>query len=100
MSNAVVTQNGDPVQNPPVINKLLNHPLAAWLWLPMRVWLGWQWFQAGLEKIRNPAWMQTGAALKGFWTNAINIPTTGTPPIHYAWYRNFLQSMLDANVYT
>jgi thiosulfate dehydrogenase [quinone] large subunit len=44
--------------------------------------------------------MQTGAALKGFWTNAVNIPTTGTAPIHYAWYRSFLQVMLDASAYT
>jgi len=100
MINVVTTRKGEAVQNPSIITKLLNHPLAAWLWLPIRVWLGWQWLHAGLEKFNNPAWMQTGAALKGFWTSAVNIPATGTPPIHYAWYRALLQMMLNANAYT
>ena len=100
MENTVTTRKGEIIQNPPIINRLLNHPLAAWLWLPIRVWLGWQWLQAGLEKLKNPAWVQTGTALKGFWTKAVNIPATGTPPIHYAWYRSFLQALLNANAFT
>ena len=100
MINVVTTRKGEAVQNPPIVTKLLNHPLAAWLWLPIRVWLGWQWLHAGLEKLNKPAWMQTGAALKGFWTSAVNIPATGNPPIHYAWYRALLQMMLNANAYT
>jgi len=100
MKNVVTTRRGEAVQNPPIITKLFDHPLAAWLWLPVRVWLGWQWMQAGLEKIKNPAWMQTGTALKGFWTSAVNIPATGTPPIHYAWYRDVLQMLLNPNTYT
>jgi len=100
MKNVITTRKGEAVQNPPIVTKLLNRPLAAWLWLPIRVWLGWQWLQAGLEKLKNPAWTQTGNALKGFWTNAVNVPATGTPPIHYAWYRVLLQTMLDANAYT
>ena len=66
MKNAITTRRGRVVQNPPIITNLLNRPVTAWLWLPIRVWLGWQWIQAGLEKIKNPAWIQTGAALKGF----------------------------------
>jgi thiosulfate dehydrogenase [quinone] large subunit len=100
MSNFVTTRKGEAVQNPMIVNKLLDHKLAAWLWLPIRVWLGWQWMQAGLEKLKNPAWIQTGTALKGFWTNAVSIPTTGNPPIHYAWYRALLQMMLNASAFT
>jgi thiosulfate dehydrogenase [quinone] large subunit len=44
--------------------------------------------------------MQTGAALKGFWMGAVAIPATGTPPIHYAWFRAFLQMLLNAQAYT
>lgn len=100
MESSVTTRKGEIIQNPPIINTLLNHPLAAWLWLPIRVWLGWQWLQAGLEKLKNPAWIQTGTALKGFWTKAVNIPATGNPPIHYAWYRSLLQALLNANAFT
>lgn len=100
MINSVTTRKGEVVQNPSIITRLLNHPLAGLIWLPIRIWLGWQWISASLHKLESPAWMQTGAALKGFWTNAVAIPATGNPPIHYAWYRALLQMMLDTNAYT
>jgi len=100
MVNSVTTRKGEVVQNPKIITKLLNHPLASLIWLPVRVWLGWQWLEAGLHKLENPAWMQTGVALKGFWTNAVSIPASGTPAIHYAWYRALLQMLLNAQAYT
>jgi thiosulfate dehydrogenase [quinone] large subunit len=100
MIKAVTTPKGETVQDPPIAVKLFNHPLAAWLWLPIRVWLGWQWVAASLHKFESPAWMQTGLALKGFWAGAVAIPATGTAPIHYAWYRAFLQMLLNAQAYT
>ncbi len=72
MVNVVTTRKGAVVQEPSIITKLLNHPLAAWLWLPIRVWLGWQWLKAGYEKVINPAWLQTGAGLKGFLVGAVS----------------------------
>lgn len=100
MIKAITTRKGTEVKDPAFLTKLFNHPLAAWFWLPIRVWLGWQWVEAGLHKFTSPAWMQTGVALKGFWAGAIAIPATGNPPIHYAWYRAFLQMLLNANAYT
>jgi thiosulfate dehydrogenase [quinone] large subunit len=44
--------------------------------------------------------MQTGDALKNFWTQAIQVPATGRPPIVYDWYRDFIQGMLDNGAYT
>jgi len=35
------------------------------LWLAIRVWLGYQWIEASLHELSNPAWMKTGDALKG-----------------------------------
>jgi thiosulfate dehydrogenase (quinone) large subunit len=100
MIKTLTTPKGTPVQDPPILTKLFNHPLASLIWLPLRIWLGWQWISASLHKFESPAWMQTGAALKGFWTGAVAIPATGTAPIHYAWYRAFLQMLLDARAYT
>jgi thiosulfate dehydrogenase [quinone] large subunit len=54
------------VNDPPLAQKLFNSTYAAWLWLPLRIWLGYQWLDAALHKIDNPAWVQTGEALKGF----------------------------------
>jgi thiosulfate dehydrogenase [quinone] large subunit len=43
--------------------------------------------------------MQTGEALKGFWTNAVKVPETGKPPIAFDWYRGFIQGLLDSGAY-
>jgi thiosulfate dehydrogenase [quinone] large subunit len=87
------------INDPPIAKALLANPLAGLLWLPLRVWLGWQWLESGWGKMSNPAWTQTGEAIKGFWTNAVSIPETGRPPIAFGWYREFLQAMLDAQAW-
>ena len=100
MSN-VVTRKGEVVQDPPLVTRLLSDPRAGWLFLLLRVWLGYQWVDASLHKISNPAWVTTGDALKGFWTGAVAVSaTTGKGPITFDWYRGFLQFMLDAQAYT
>jgi thiosulfate dehydrogenase [quinone] large subunit len=101
MVNVVTTRKGAVVQEPSVITMLLNRPLAAWLWLPIRVWLGWQWLNAGWEKLINPAWMQTGVALKGFLGGAVAaVGKSGAPVIHYTWYSDFLKLLIATNSYT
>lgn len=96
----IITRNGKIVQDPPVVKKLLNSPQAAWLWLVLRIWVGYKWIDAALHKIDNPAWVETGAALKGFWTGAVALPEGGRPPIAFDWYRGFIQFLLDAEAYT
>jgi thiosulfate dehydrogenase (quinone) large subunit len=96
----IVTRKGEVVQEPKLVQTLLNDPRAGWLWLVLRVWLGWQWLSSGWGKVGNPAWVQTGEALKGFWERAVLIPDTGRPVIAFDWYRSFLQAMLDAQAYT
>lgn len=83
-----------------IIQRLTTDPRAALLWLPLRVWLGLQWFEAGSHKITDAAWMNGGVALKGFWERAVTIPENGRPPIAFDWYRSFLQTLLDAEAYT
>ena len=100
MKNAVMTRKGEALHTPAFLKTIFNHPLAGLIWLPIRVWIGWQWLEAGLHKFESPAWMQTGTALKGFWMGAVAIPKTGTAPIHYAWYRSFLQILINAQAYT
>lgn len=100
MSDFVVTREGKTLETPSFITLLFSDKRFSILWLPIRLWLGWQWIEAGLHKVTDAAWMQSGVALKGFWTGAIQIPAEGRPPIAYAWYREFLQTMLDAQAYT
>jgi len=99
MVNVVTTRKGSVVQEPSFVTKLLSHPLAAWLWLPIRVWLGWQWLKAGYEKVINPAWLQTGAGLKGFLIGATTANAAGKTPVYYAWYGNFLKMLVSSGSY-
>jgi thiosulfate dehydrogenase [quinone] large subunit len=100
MSENVITRQGKTVETPSFITLLFTDKRFAILWLPIRVWLGMQWVEASLHKLSDPAWVKTGLALKGFWTGAVQIPAEGRPAITYAWYREFLQTMLNAQAYT
>ena len=95
-----VTQRGRVIQNPNFIRPLFNDPRAACFWLVARVWLGYKWIDAALHKVESPAWTETGEALKGFWSGVVQVPEGGRPAIAFDWYRNFIQSMLDAEAYT
>lgn len=89
------------LQDPSWVKFLFNDRRAAWLWLVVRIWLGWQWIEASLHKINDPAWVVTGEALKGFWARAVAVPEPpARPPIAFDWYRAFIQSLLDAGSYT
>jgi thiosulfate dehydrogenase [quinone] large subunit len=88
------------LQNPRIVEFLFTNRRLAWLWLIVRVYVGYQWFEAGLGKITNPAWMNGGTALKGFWERAVAIPEQGKPLIAFDWYRTFLSTMLEQGHYT
>ena len=93
--HAVKTERGTVLQDPPLAQFLFSDTRFAVVWLVVRVLLGWGWLSAGLDKLSDPAWMQTGEALKGFWAKAVEVPATGRPPLAFDWYRNFLRGMLD-----
>src|SRR5689334_2497619 len=98
--NALFTRKHEVVQDPPLARFLFADPRAGWFWLLVRLWLGYQWVEASLHKISSPAWVQTGEALKGYWTNAIAIPDAGRPLISFDWYRSFLTMLLSTESYT
>lgn len=98
----MATRTGNVVINdPPFVVDLFNKTRWSWLWLLMRLYIGYTWLTSGLEKFENPAWVQTGEALKGFWTRAVAVPEPPARPlIAFDWYRAFIQSMLDSQAYT
>ena len=100
MSENVISRQSKTIEAPSFLTMLFTDKRFAILWLPIRVWLGMQWVTASLHKLSDPAWMKTGLALKGFWTGAVAIPAQGRPAITYIWYREFLQTLLNAQAYT
>jgi thiosulfate dehydrogenase [quinone] large subunit len=71
---------------------------AAPLYLGLRLFLAWEWLEAGLHKVQDPAWVQTGQALRAYWERAVAVPAPpARPAIVYPAYRSFIQFMLDNN---
>lgn len=99
MTTDTLVLNGSPLKAPSFVDFIFSDKRMSIVWLLVRLWLGWQWLETGIEKVNDPAWMQSGDALKGFWTRAIQVPAEGRPPIAYDWYRGFIQMMLDSNIY-
>jgi thiosulfate dehydrogenase [quinone] large subunit len=94
-------QKNITITDSPVARALFSDTHWAWLWLIVRLYVGYTWLTSGLGKLSNPAWVQTGEALKGFWQRAVAIPEAPAKPlITFVWYRAFLQALLDSGSYT
>lgn len=65
----------------------------SWLWLLVRLYLGYEWLSAGWGKFNNPAWVGTeaGAGVKGFLLGALT-KTGGAHPDVSWWYASFVQN--------
>jgi thiosulfate dehydrogenase (quinone) large subunit len=89
------------VDESPVSKFLFSDTRVAWLWLIVRIYVGWEWFNAAWEKIRNPAWTgrNAGEALSGFIQGALR-KTGGAHPDVQGWYANFLQNNVLTHVNT
>lgn len=74
-----------------------TNPVAATVWLLVRLYLGYEWLVAGWEKVTDSAWMSGGAALEGFAGGAIESGAGGDhPAIAYSWYVSFLEWIRDS----
>ena len=91
------------VDDPVFWKLLLGNTYYALLWLPLRFYIGRDWLAAGEHKLRSDAWMDGGAALKGYWTNATTVPEGGTTSKAagtVGWFNDFLTYMLNHEWYT
>ena len=65
----------------PVAKMLFSDTRSSWLWLLVRVYVGWEWLIAGWAKVGSDAWTgaQAGAAITGFLNGALARPPGFTP---------------------
>jgi thiosulfate dehydrogenase [quinone] large subunit len=87
------------VEGPAFARFLFSNRRAALVWLPIRLFVGFTWLDAGWHKLTGTGWTDGGASLLGYWTNAVKVPAqgAGSPPITFEWYRGFLQLLIDNN---
>jgi thiosulfate dehydrogenase (quinone) large subunit len=87
------------IQDPPIARFLFQGTIASWLWLVVRIYVGYDFLEAGWHKSTDPAWMNgSGEGIIGFWKGAVAVPAAPAKPlITFDWYRSFLQFLIDTN---
>lgn len=82
------------IQEPKISRFLFADTRFAWFWLVVRVYIGYEWFIAGWEKLGNIVWTgsNAGTAVTGFLNGALQ-KTTGLHPDVSGWYAYFIQQI-------
>jgi thiosulfate dehydrogenase [quinone] large subunit len=89
------------VEENSVAHFMFKDPRSSVLWLPVRLFLGWEWLDSGWGKIQNPEWFSTGNAIRSYWERVAAVPEPpARPSISYDWWRGFIQGLLDADAHT
>lgn len=78
---------------PPLARLLFSDYRLSFLWFFLRLYVGWQWLEAGWAKVSSPLWtgQHAGGALHGFLVGALQ-KTQGLHPDVSSWYAQFLQN--------
>ena len=88
------------VADPPLARFLFADTRLAPLWLVVRLYVGYAWFDAGWHKVMDTGaktnYIIDGSGILAFWQRIAAVPAPPAKPvITYDWYRNFIQFMID-----
>lgn len=82
---------------------LFGSTTAAWIWLVVRIYLGYEWVNSGWPKLfgsEKDAWIGNGSAVKGYLTYASTQLTQGDhPAVAYGWYKSLLDWVVSSGLY-
>lgn len=86
------------IPEPKLHRLLFADTRLAWVWLLLRLYIGYEWVAAGWGKIGTPAWTgdNAGAAIKGFLMGALE-KTAGAHPDVSGWYAALIQNVFLPN---
>jgi len=86
------------IPEPSLSRFLFADTRLAWLWVILRIYVGWIWLEAGWTKVMSPAWVgsKAGIAVAGFVHGAL-AKTTGAHPDVSGWYAVWLKDVVLPN---
>lgn len=87
-----------PVQDPPFLAFWFSDVRSGWVWLVIRLYVGWKWLEAGLSKW-NPAWLERGTALKVLWEQ-VTVAEGEKALVPFGWYQGIIAWLLQVHAYT
>jgi len=90
--------SGQAIEDPPIARALFGDVRWAWIWLIVRLYVGWDWLSEGINKAQTPSWVgdQAGAFLTK-WITAALAKTQGAHPDVPGWYGWFLSAIVLPN---
>ncbi|HUC31540.1 MAG TPA: DoxX family protein [Candidatus Paceibacterota bacterium] len=82
------------IPEPKLAEFLFGDTRMAWVWLLLRLYVGYEWVMAGWEKATSPLWIgpQAGTAISGFFSGAI-AKASGANPAVASWYATFISTV-------
>jgi len=86
------------LEDPPIAKFLWGDVRLSWLWLIIRLYVGYEWLIAGWAKVQNPVWFgaKAGTGIAGFVKGAL-AKTEGAHPDVSLWYAWFLNNVVLPN---
>ena len=86
------------IPEPRLSQFLFSDTRFSWVWLPLRIWLGWQWLGAGWGKFNNPAWIgdKAGTSIGGYFKGVLTDAASARPDVT-GWYADFIQNFAVPN---
>jgi thiosulfate dehydrogenase (quinone) large subunit len=85
------------VQDNPISSFLFSDTRSAWIWLVIRLYVGYAWLTAGWGKVTGEAWTgaKSGTAIQGFVKGALAKAEAGKDVT--GWYASFLENFVLPN---
>lgn len=83
------------IPEPKLSRFLFGDTRMAWVWLVLRLYIGYEWIVAGWGKATSAAWTGSaaGSAMQGFLNGAL-AKTTGAHPDVSSWYAYFISNFV------
>lgn len=88
------------IPEPGLSRLLFADTKMSWLWLIIRLYVGYEWLSAGWGKITNPLWVgpNAGKPITGFLMGAVE-KSVGDHPAVASWYAEFITNVALPNAF-